>query len=86
MDPGGTANLAVLGGNLPPSFSTARAPAKSCIPGAPGAGGSRPPQLAGGPFHPDLYCIVPTLVPSTGVTSETSPDRSARKLKSCPAK
>jgi hypothetical protein len=28
MDPGGTANLAVLGGNLPPSFGTASAPTK----------------------------------------------------------
>ena len=35
MDPGGTANLAVLGGNLPPSFGTAGARTKGRIPGAP---------------------------------------------------
>ena len=38
-DPGGTANLAVLGGNLPPSVGTASAPTNECIPGAPGAAG-----------------------------------------------
>ena len=59
MDPGGTANLAVLGGNLPPGFGTASAPTESCIPGAPGALGESPATTAGGPFHPDLYCIVP---------------------------
>ncbi len=38
-DPGGTANLAVLGGNLPPSFGMASARTKGCIPGAPRAAG-----------------------------------------------
>ena len=32
MDPGGTANLAVLGGNLPPSFGTASPPTQGGIP------------------------------------------------------
>jgi len=41
IDPGGTANLAVLGGNLPPSFGTGSARTKGYIPGAPRtAGGS----------------------------------------------
>jgi hypothetical protein len=35
MDPGGTANLAVLSGNLPPSFGVGIARTKDCIPGAP---------------------------------------------------
>ena len=34
--------LAVLGGNLPPSFGTVRAPTKNCIPGAHGAVGESP--------------------------------------------
>ena len=42
IDPGGTANLAVLGGNLPPSFGTGSAPPQSCIPGAPRAAGESP--------------------------------------------
>ena len=52
LDPGGTANLAVLGGNLPPSFGTARAPTKSCISGAPGAVGESPVTTGPWPVPP----------------------------------
>ena len=59
MDPGGTANLAVLGGNLPPSFGTGSAHAQGFNPGAPRAVASCLPQPAGGLIHPDLCFIVP---------------------------
>ena len=62
MDPGGTANLAVLGGNLPPSFGTARAPTEVCIPSAPKAAGRRP-------SHPNFYCIILAQSPSSFVRS-----------------
>ncbi len=52
MDPGGTANLAVLGGNLPPSSGTGRAPTKSCIPGAPRAMGDPPTTTCRRPVPP----------------------------------
>ena len=48
---GGTANLAVLGGNLPPSFATEiLEPNGAGWPPAARWAGS-PPQLASGPFH-----------------------------------
>ena len=59
MDPGGTANLAVLGGNLPPSFGTTSMRTKGASPALPERRASRPPQQAGGLFRPELYCIVP---------------------------
>ena len=60
IDPGGTANLAVLGGNLPTSFGMASARTKECIPGAPRAEGESLPTTGGDLFHPYLYCTVPT--------------------------
>ena len=45
-DPGGTANLAVLGGNLPPSFGTGSAHTKESILGAPRAA-DEPPATTG---------------------------------------
>ena len=52
MDPGGTANLAVLGGNLPPSFGTGSAPTQSCLPGAPRAAGASPATTGRWPVPP----------------------------------
>ena len=55
IDPGDTANLAVLGGNLPPSFGTGSAHTKGYIPGAPRTAGespSNPPGLQGKPPTP----------------------------------
>ena len=52
MDPGGTANLAVLGGNLPPSFGTGSAPTQSCLPGAPRAAGASPATTGQWPVPP----------------------------------
>ena len=51
-DPGGTANLAVLGGNLPPSFSTGGAPARRSVPGAPGAADEPSAPTGSRPFPP----------------------------------
>ena len=42
MDLGGTASLAVLGGNLPPSFGTGGTHTKGCMPGAPRTSGKSP--------------------------------------------
>ncbi len=42
MDPGGTANLAVLGGNLPPSFGTSTHSPEDAFP-------ADPKRWAGGP-------------------------------------
>jgi hypothetical protein len=39
LGPGGTANLAVLGGNLPPSFGTENLRTKQGFPCAPAAAG-----------------------------------------------
>ncbi len=52
MDPGGTANLAVLGGNLPPSFGTRTHPPEGAFP-------AHPTRRAGGPFLPAFVCMVP---------------------------
>ena len=52
MDPGGTANLAVLDGNVPPSFGTGSAPTKECILGAPRAAGASPATTGRWPVPP----------------------------------
>jgi len=59
MDPGGTANLAVLGGNLPPSFGTARPPTKSRILGAPRAAGEAPATTGRWTVPPGSFCMIP---------------------------
>ena len=57
--PGGTANLAVLGGNLPPRLGGRVTTPFGSLWAQFNARASRPPQRAGGPFHPDRYCIFP---------------------------
>ena len=52
LDPGGTANLAVLGGNVPPSSGTVSAHTKWCIPGAPRAAGESPATTGRWPVPP----------------------------------
>ena len=53
MHLGGTANLAVLGGNVPPRFGTGSALTQGCIPGAPGACGTvaRPQKTSAASFR-----------------------------------
>ena len=58
MDPGGTANLAVLGGNLPPSFGTDSVRTNGCIPGAPRRTVESPATRGGAPFHPNFSDMV----------------------------
>jgi hypothetical protein len=56
--PGGTANLAVLDGNLPPSRShDTRSPIGACR--APDCPAGRPTEPAGGPFHPEMNGTIP---------------------------
>jgi len=50
--PGGTANLAVLDGNVPPSLGTGRAPSRGSVPGAPGAAGESSAPTGSRPVPP----------------------------------
>ncbi len=52
LDPGGTANLAVLGGKLPPSFGTGSAHTNGCIPDVPRAAGESPATTGRWPVPP----------------------------------
>ena len=56
--PGGTANLAVLGGNLPPSFGPANARINGCVLGAVQAAGVSPAATGRWPVPPrfQLHC------------------------------
>ena len=50
---GGTANLAVLGGNLPPSSGAENSATEWLAKPLVLRWAGSPPQRAGGPFHPD---------------------------------
>ena len=52
LEPGGTPNLAVLGGKLPPSFGTGSAHTNGCIPDVPRAAGESPATTGRWPVPP----------------------------------